>query len=198
MAFKILNTKIHISFVFAALICFMLATDRTGYLIPCMLAIILHELGHLFTMWLFECSPKEIKFVPTSIEIVRSFSAKPYGETIIAVMGPVVNLFISQIFYINYLIYEKNSFIVFSLLNLIIGLFNLLPVKGLDGGTILFNITAKKKNLETATKLLSIVTLIFGFIILTFAFFLVFNGSFNPSIFIIAIYLLISAIIKYS
>ena len=198
MTFKILNTKIHISFIFAALICFMLATDRTGYLIPCMIAIILHELGHLFAMWLFECTPREIKLIPTSIEIIRGFSVKSYGETIISLMGPIVNLFLSLIFYINYLLYEKNSFIVFSLLNLIIGLFNLLPVKGLDGGTILFNIAAQKRNLETAARLLSIITLIFGFIILTFAFFLLFNGSFNPSIFIIAIYLLITALIKYS
>ena len=41
--------------------------------------IILHEIGHLFAMWLFECSPKKINLVPQSIEIVRGFSNKPYG-----------------------------------------------------------------------------------------------------------------------
>lgn len=197
MHLKIFNTKLYISFIFVALICFMLATDRTGFLIPCMLAVILHELGHLFTMWLLECAPKEIKLIPTSIEIVRSFSKKPYGETVIALMGPIVNLFLSLVFYVNYLIFKNEALIVFSLLNLIIGLFNLLPVKGLDGGTVLFNIIAKKQSLDKATKALTLITLICGFIILTLALFLLLNGTFNPSIFIISIYVLVSAIIKF-
>lgn len=198
MFFKILNTKIRISYFFITLICFMLATDRTGYLIPCIIAIILHELGHLFTMWIFECAPKEINLVPTSIEIVRSFAIKPYGETIISLMGPIVNLFIALIFYINYLYFKSNFLIVFSLLNFIIGIYNLLPVKSLDGGTVLFNCISKKHGLEVANKVLTIITLICGFIILTLAIFLLINGNFNPSIFIISIYILISALLKYS
>ena len=196
MKFKIFNTKIYISFIFVSLLTLMLATDRTGYIIPSVSAVILHELGHLFTMWLFECCPKEIKLLPSSIEIVRGFSDKPYGETVIALMGPVTNLFLALVFYINYISIKNELLLIFMLVNLIIGFFNLLPLNGLDGGTILFNIISKKFSTNIATKALSIITLICGFVLLSLGFFMILNKNYNISIIIIALYLIIPNGIK--
>ncbi|MBE6733146.1 MAG: hypothetical protein E7561_04025 [Ruminococcaceae bacterium] len=174
----------------------MIAIDRTGYVIPTGIFVILHELGHLFAMWLFECSPKRIKLVPHSIEITRGFSKKPYGETVIAFMGPLVNLVLFGVFYLNYLYFKQSILLTFSLLNLIIAIFNLLPLTNLDGGTIVFNIVAKRFGIEKATKTVAILTIIAGFSILTFGFYVLINGNFNPSLFIIAIYLLITPLVK--
>lgn len=196
MNFKLLGTKIYVSFIFISLITFMIATDRTGYIIPTAFAVILHELGHLFAMWLFECAPKEIKLIPTSVQIVRSFSIKPYGETVIAVMGPLVNILLFLIFLVNYLCFNNHIYLVFGIINLVLGIFNLLPVRGLDGGTALHNIISKKFGTDSATKTITVLTLIFGFIILTLGFFLLFNKNFNPTVFIIAIYLFIAALLK--
>ena len=196
MKFKLLGTEIYISFLFMALVSFMLATDRTGYIIPTAMAVILHEAGHLFAMWLFECSPKSIKLIPTSIEIVRGFSKKPYGETVIAIMGPLVNLFLSLVFYLNYIYLQQQWLLVFSFLNLIIGVFNLLPVKGLDGGTIVFNTASRFFGDYIAARTVSILTLAAGFSLLTLGVFILLNGSVNLSVFIIALYLIISVIVK--
>lgn len=196
MKFKLLGTKIYVSFIFVSLITFMIATDRTGYIIPTAVAVIFHELGHLFAMWLFDCSPKEIRLIPTSVEIIRSFSLKPYGETVIAVMGPAVNILLFLVFLINYKCFNSHIFLVFSLINIVIGVFNLLPVRGLDGGTALHNVISKKFGIDTATKIITILTLILGFIVLTLGFFLLFNKCFNPTVFIVAIYLFIAALLK--
>ncbi len=196
MQFKLFGTKIYISFIFAAVITVMLFFDRTTLFLPSAIAIILHELGHLFAMWLCECTPKEIKLIPASVQIIRGFSSKPYGESIIALFGPIVNLVIFLVFLVNYLYFKDEWVIKFGLINLIIGIFNLLPVKGLDGGTVLYNIVSEKKGLRTAERLLNIITFISSLTLFVLGIFTIINGKVNITVFIMAIYLLLSVVIK--
>ncbi|MDD6479490.1 MAG: site-2 protease family protein [Oscillospiraceae bacterium] len=196
MQFKLFGTKIYISFIFAAVITVMLFFDRTTLFLPSAIAIILHELGHLFAMWLCECTPKEIKLIPASVQIIRGFSSKPYGESIIALFGPIVNLVIFLVFLVNYLYFKDEWVIKFGLINLIIGIFNLLPVKGLDGGTVLYNIVSEKKGLRTAERLLNIITFVSSLTLFVLGIFTIINGKVNITVFIMAIYLLLSVVIK--
>ena len=196
MKFKLLGTEIYISFLFIALLTFMLATDRTGLIIPTIFAVIIHEFGHLFTMWTLECSPKEIKFIPTSVQIIRSFSIKPYGETAIAFSGPAASIAVFLALYLIFLNSQSNTVLQFSLLNLIIGLFNLLPVKGLDGGTILLNFISKYFGIEKAERAIKLITLIIGLSLLFFGIYAAIYKNFNLTVFIIALYLIVSVIIK--
>ncbi len=197
MKFKLFGTEIYISFLFAALITFMIATDRTGLIIPTFFAVVLHEIGHLFAMWVTECSPRSINLIPASVEIVRSFSKKKYGETVIAICGPAANFIVFLGTYINYLKTNNETVITFGLLNLIIGLFNLLPVWRLDGGTVLFNIINRFFGALKAERAVKITTLVTAVSIIILGIFATIKGFFNPSIFIIAVYLLISVIIKF-
>lgn len=196
MKLKIFNTEIYVSFLFAAVVAFMLVIDRTGLIIPTVFAVMIHELGHLFTMWVMECAPKAIRLIPTSVQIVRAFSPKPHGEVAIAVTGPLCNIAVFFVFWFNYLAFGNETVLRFGMLNLILGVLNLLPVKGLDGGTLLYNILCKRTEEYRADRILRAVTLILGFVFLTAAIFLVFNGKFNPSAFILALYLAVSALIK--
>ena len=59
LKFRLFGTEVYISFLFMAVITIMLATDRTGLILPSLFAIIMHEAGHLFAMWLLECAPKQ-------------------------------------------------------------------------------------------------------------------------------------------
>lgn len=196
MQFKLFGTKIYISFIFAAVITVMLFFDRTTLFLPSAIAILLHELGHLFAMWLCECAPREIKLIPASVQIIRGFSSKPYGESIIALFGPIVNLVIFVVFLVNYLYFKDEWVIKFGLINLIIGIFNLLPVKGLDGGTVLYNIVSEKKGLRTAERLLNIITFVSSLTLFVLGILTIINGKVNITVFIMAIYLLLSVVIK--
>jgi len=197
MKFKLFGTEIYISFLFAALITFMIATDRTGLIIPTFFAVVLHEMGHLFAMWVTECTPNSINLIPASIQIIRGFSKKKYGETVIALCGPIANFVIFLGTYINYLKTNNENIITFGLLNLIIGLFNLLPVWRLDGGTVLFNLLNRFFGVVKAERAVKVTTLITAISIFIVGIFAALKGFFNPSVFIIAIYLLISVIIKF-
>ncbi len=154
MKFKLFGTEIYISFLFAALITVMLLTDKTGYMLPALFAVLLHETGHLFMMWVIDCAPKRIKLIPASIQITTPFQKRYRNDILIAASGPVVNIILFLTLYFNFLAFGNQITLYFALLNLVIALFNLLPVKGLDGGTILFCILAKFKGPERAAVIL--------------------------------------------
>ena len=50
MSFKIFSVKITVSFLFMATLCLMLLSDKTGYALLMILAVIIHEAGHFFVM----------------------------------------------------------------------------------------------------------------------------------------------------
>ena len=191
MKFKLLGTEIYISFLFAALITLMLATDRTGLVLPTLFAVLMHEIGHLFAMWVSECAPKRIRLIPASVQITSPLTKRYRNDIIIAVCGPLVNFILFFTLYFNYMVYKKDITLYYALLNLTIGLFNSLPVCGLDGGTVLKTIIAKRKGPDKAAICLKIITIITALLIITAAIILTINHKFNMSLFIIGIYLIV-------
>lgn len=196
MRIKLFGTEIYISFLFSAIVTVMLATDRTGLMLPSVFAITMHELGHLFAMWCLECNPKRIKLIPTSIQITSNFSKGYKNDIIIALCGPIVNIILFFSLYFNYLAYQNNTILYFSLVNLVIGIFNLLPLWELDGGTLLYSIIAKKTEPNRAALTVKIITMIVGVGIFLTAVYLTVKGKMNISLYIMAIYLFIGTIIK--
>lgn len=196
MKFKVFGTEVYISFLFAAVLTVMLATDRTGLLLPALFAVFMHELGHLFAMWVLECSPKQIRLIPASVQIVRKMEVRQRNEIIIALCGPLVNIILFASLYINFLCFKNEMCLYYAVLNLIIGLFNLLPVSGLDGGTILFNIISRKKEMRTAQIVVRIITFIVALTAITLAVMLTVRGKINLSLYIMGIYFTIMALIK--
>ncbi len=196
MKFRLLGTEIYISFLFVAVIALMLATDKTGLALPTLFAVGMHEIGHLFAMWLTETPPKSIRLIPASVQITRSISDRYKNDIIVALIGPAVNLVLFLTLYINYIAFKNEAVLYYSLINLIVGLFNLLPVTGLDGGTALFSLIAKKNDVNKALLTLRIITSVLGAAALFFAVTLTIRGQLNISVYIVAIYLLMSVLIK--
>lgn len=196
MKFKLFGTEIYISFLFAAVITVMLATDRTGLVLPALFAVLMHEIGHLFAMWVLECAPKQIRLIPASVQITSSISKRYKNDIIVALVGPLVNFVLFFVLYFNYLAFKNELTLNYALLNLLIGVFNSLPVSGLDGGTILFSVLAKRMDLNKAIITLKIITLSVAAAIIITAVILTIKGTLNLSLYIIGIYLVIMSIIK--
>lgn len=196
MKLKLLGTEIYISFLFMAVICVMLATDRTGLLLPTLFTVLMHEIGHLFAMWVLDCSPKQIKLIPASVQITAPLTSKYKNDIIIAIIGPIVNLLLFFVLYINFLCFKNSIILNYALINLLITIFNLMPVIGLDGGTILFSVLAKKTEYNKAILTLKIITLIVAAAVIFLAVTLTIRGKINISLYIIGIYLVVASIIK--
>ena len=197
MKFSFLGTKIYVSFFFTAAVTVMLATDRTGYMLPTLFAVIILEAAHLFVMWVQDCAPLSVRLIPASVQINKKFSFSPKNDILIAAAGPAANLLLCGCLYFNYVAFGNLTVLYYSLLNLIIGCFNLLPVKGLDGGTILYNILCKFKGQEKAALIMRIITLILAIAVIFVAVTLTFRHKFNISIYIVGIYLFIMSLMKF-
>lgn len=196
MRFKLFGTEFYISFLFAAVITAMLVFDRTGFILPLLFAVLVHELGHLAAMWVLDCAPKRIRLVPAAVEITTKLQSGGRYEIFIALCGPAINLLLFAILFVNYLAFSNDSYLTVGLINLLIGLFNLLPVTGLDGGTVLFNILCRKAEPSRAALIMRIINFSVALSALVIAVTLCFKGQFNLSFFILALYLAVMSIIK--
>ncbi len=194
--FKFLGTEIYISFLFCATLCFMLVIDRTGLIIPTFFAVFIHESGHLLAMWACDCNPKAIRLIPTSVQIIRGFSPKKHGETAIVICGPLANSVVFVALLANYLIFKSEQSLTFSVLNLVIAAFNLLPVNGLDGGTLLVIFISKFTDIYKAESIVRMITLVFALITFLIGVYLWVSGTVNVSVFIVAVYLALCGLIK--
>ena len=196
MKFKLFGTEIYISFLFAAIITLMLATDRTGLMLPCLFAIIVHEMGHLFAMWVLDVAPKQVRLIPASVQIVTPITVNYKNDIKVALFGPIVNFILFFVLYFNYLAFKNEIVLYYSLINLLVGIFNSLPVLGLDGGKIIFSILAKKTNPDKAAITLKITTFILALSVIIVAVILTVKGKVNISLYIIGIYLITMSLIK--
>lgn len=196
MNFKFLGTKIYVSFFFMASVTIMLATDRTGYMLPTLFAIIIHEMAHLFAMWVQDCSPLSVRLIPASVQINKKFSFSAKNDVLIAAAGPAANIILFMCLYFNYVAFGNLTVLYYALLNLVIGCFNLLPVKGLDGGTIIYILVCKFCGAQKANLFIKIITLILAVAVIFVAVTLTIKQKLNISIYIVGIYLLVISLMK--
>lgn len=196
MKFKLLGTEICISFLFSAIITLMIATDKTGLMIPTLFAVIMHEAGHLFGMWILECPPKRIRLIPASIQITAPITKRYKNDVIILILGPAVNFLLFGVLYLNYIMFRNETVLYYALINLLIGGFNSLPVKGLDGGSLLKILFSRLFNPQKAEIILNIITAFGGFLLITSGIFLATRQQVNVTVFIMGIYLFISVLLN--
>ena len=125
-----------------------------------MLFAFLHELGHLFAGLLLGFKPQSLGINPLGLSINFRIKTEDYNERIrkgnvlaikkliIASSGPVVNFILAILFTITdwKMFGIQKEFLIYS--NILIGIFNLIPIYPLDGGRILKNILHIATGLE--------------------------------------------------
>ncbi len=196
MRFKLLGTEIYVSFLFFAVLTFMLLIDKTGLCFLCVFSFFVHEAGHLFACFLFESQPKSIKLVPASILITRSFERRKSGEILIALFGPLASLLTALTFFLNFRLTKNMTALNLSLINFIIFAFNLLPVNGLDGGTVLREIIKRKKGERKAQKTLFFLSLIIGVLTVFAAAYLCIGKRVNVSLLLLGVYFIVCSLLR--
>jgi len=129
-----LNLKFNFSFF--AVIAFLIFADTSGMAVLSLTACILHEGGHLLAMALCGIYPDKITFYGGGIAIDKlgMEQISDCRRLFILAAGCMVNFLISSIYFFT----PENEMIqVFSAVNLLIGIFNALPIGYFDGARIL-------------------------------------------------------------
>lgn len=166
MRFKI-DLKI---FIFALI--FVLTNQIELYAIIMLFAFV-HELGHLLAGVLLGMKPKNIEIKPYGISISFKLIPKDYNKKIgkanllelkkiiVAMAGPITNVICIIIFFYLDIGIFSNLIIIYS--NILLIIFNLIPIYPLDGGRILkglLHIMFGKRQAEKYINLISFATII--------------------------------------
>ena len=165
-----------------------------------MLFAFLHELGHLIAGICLGFKPKTLGINPVGLSISFCIKENDYNKKIIkgnilalkkmviAVMGPMVNIFIvifAILFNVEFL-NISNDVIVYS--NILIAFFNLLPIYPLYGGRVLKNMLHIIDGLKNTYMYINIVANVSIIILTIFASIMIFYLK-NISVIIIISYL---------
>lgn len=137
--------------IFLFLFLFLITSQVEMYIILMIFAII-HELGHLIAGLILKFKPEEIKLTPVGLQIkfkvykensekIKEARVLNIKKAIISLAGPLTNLIIAIILIIigkfNINIQTKYIYQIIIYANLLIAMFNLIPIYPMDGGRFL-------------------------------------------------------------
>ncbi len=183
--------KVNISAGFFFFIAIAIYADNEGLLLQLMAAALIHELGHLVAIHFGGGSIEVINLTPfgAEIKITDTHSLSYFKELIIFLTGPSLNIAVAFLFsYIADLTGWYGAS-VFAGINLMLGLFNLCPVRILDGGNILATLSQMIFGREVVmVRVISYITVTAMFLL---GIYVMLNTGFNFSIIFMAIWLFV-------
>lgn len=194
MIFNFFGVKVEITFWFVALITFIISLNTPSNVLITVASSLLHETGHLLVMTSVGNKPQSVRFEITGMNIIRQpdFKISTKNEILIALGGPFINLICFLLSVIILCIYNNENILTFGCINLILMIFNLLPIKKLDGGMALYYILLQKYDNLTCTKILKITSVFFITLIYIWGIYAFISSKYNISLIIIAIFLTLS------
>lgn len=152
LSFQMGKVKVYIWFSFFAVICLFLAIGQNPWGLWCIGASILHELGHLAAFLCRGYPPLELHFEYSGIRLVPQKHFHPMGQEIFFLAsGSAVNLFCFLLLWLFQLPIP-------AFFHLVLGVFNLFPLKGLDGGQILKLLLERLLGLELGETVSTVVS----------------------------------------
>lgn len=196
--FSLSKCEIELSFLFVAGITCSVVLDSTGYAIWGILAAMLHECGHIAMMVMKKTPPSKITFGVFNVDMIDfTRGTRGYRDDIhILFAGCAANILIGSVLYCIFLVTQNQDFLIPMITNILVGVFNLLPVEPLDGGQVIYAlITAKHgtKKAETAVNVLSFFCLL---PVAIAGFYVLLQSKYNFSLLFISCYLMAVLLLK--
>ena len=144
-------------------------------------AILLHESGHMFALLLYRAKIINVRLSPFGMTITHSALPSEIATFTVAAFGPlfgIIGFFAEQC---------SGTLPFFSLFSLVLSLFNLLPIKTLDGSRMTEALLSRFLPPNTATCVAELLSHIFLFLLWLFGIFLFFFLDESPSLFFMSL-----------
>ncbi len=170
----------------------ILSISGAGYEgIITLLCALVHELGHYFAARICRAAPTRIVIYPFGADMALPTGLRSYKSDIfIALSGPTLNLILL------FLGITLSLGEFFCACNLALAFINLMPIKGLDGGTVLENLLLTFLTPKTAERVVFGVTFSVLFLLYLFSVYFMFSGVGDPSLFVIVCALFVGTVMR--
>lgn len=194
LPFKRFTVCLHFSFF--ATVTLMILLGNNSYALWALYACIIHETGHLIAMSLVKQHIEKLCFYGAGIKIIneKTTEQKSFAEdAFVLSAGCLSNFFV---YIIIALFFSNNiNILLFGVINLMIGLFNFLPINAFDGGKLLILLFYKVFSVDTACEIEKYMKRI-NFV-LVFAVMIVFAlyGCTNFTLYATLLYLLVTSML---
>lgn len=166
----------------------VLLSGYFNYFLIISFILIIHDLGHILFIKLFNYKVYDITILPFGSNINSSVNqnSKTIHIFLISIAGIIMQLILYPIFYYLNLYYINSiSYNIFLNYNKLIILFNLLPIVPLDGSKILLTILENIFSYKRALKIINLTSII---MIIIFTLYLSFTGLNSYLIIIFLLY----------
>lgn len=137
--FSVKKTKIQLDFSFFAVLAFSFFLDKNGILLMSFAACIIHELGHLFAMLIFDVDIRSLCFYGAGIKLGCNIDRSHFKSSLLIYSaGCAANI----LFLVASIIFGSYKF---AAINAVMCLFNILAIGDLDGSQIISLISDRYK-----------------------------------------------------
>lgn len=183
---SLIKNKVQIQLSFFVCVIIMIALKLTEQFFIIFLVVSIHELSHAFVAKRFGLIIEKIIITPIGqVAVILDLKTVGYlKEILILFAGPAVNFCIAGIMFL--VIHRPTFFIV---TNILIGIFNLLPIYPLDGGRILYSVLENTIGTFQANKIIIFLARLFSKVLIILGFIQVIIYPFNMSLLLIGVYI---------
>lgn len=198
MRIKLGNLSIIVSIPLCCVMTAIILLDSSQTVMLGCFSALMHESGHLFFMWHFNSFPKEIKISLFDIAIIdhKKFNRPLHQELLITLGGVMINLIFGSVCFVLYLIFKYNFLIVLSGTNILLLIYNLLPIDTLDGGQALYLILSSKLSEKATERTMLILSLVILFPCTVLGFLLLLQSKYNFTLLLTSLYLIAVILLK--
>ena len=141
-----MSIKIH--FYLFAFISYMFLINKLELFLLFYIAILIHEIAHIVVALLLKVNVKELLLMPFGVCAIYCDRISSKKEILISIAGPLMSLII--------FLFSKD--ILIKNINLLIMMFNLIPIYPLDGGRILKNFLKVKYGYNKGIKITQVIS----------------------------------------
>lgn len=198
MTFRLFGVQIRVSYSSVLLFTIaVISSVREDMIILFLVSSLLHETGHLIPIIALCGKPERLSVSLTEVNISCDMSHLNTSQVLlISVCGVLANFSLCLLSYIFYLLFSADIFYDISAVNLCIGLFNILPIRSLDGEELLSIILSRKLSAKSVDAVITILSVIFLIPIAILGFMSLFTSVNNYSLLFVFIYLISVIIFK--
>lgn len=182
MSFRVGDLRLHIGYEPVAALTAAMLLDKENTVVFCILAAVLHELGHIVMMKALKVRLRAVSLRLFDVLMEADPPGSLAADVLITLGGPMSNfLFALLCAVLGMRLWMPH---------LVLGIFNLLPVEGLDGGHLLYIVLSRLLPPRPCEMISKILSFVFILPFLTAGIYILIRTRYNYTLLFVSLYLM--------